>query len=205
MTTPALPATGTIGLTPISGDVGKLIEFGDFLNGQGFRDWEHAFLLGPDGSILEAEPGGARIGNVSEYSDIYWCTAIASQFTEGKLADIWGLAVQKYGPEARWKTRTGGVGYSFLDYLALFCHRLRIPVPGLRGYIGSTKHMICSVLADQAYADEGCHLFAGTWPGYVTPLGLFNLDIAIRVEEHAQGVIPTMGWRSARGPRKVRM
>src|SRR5579859_4753074 len=115
MTTPALPAPGTIGLTQISGEVGRLIEFGDFLNGQGFRDWEHAFLLGPDGSILEAEPGGARIGHVSQYADIYWCTAIAAQYSEGKLQAIWDNAVAKYE----------GVGYSFLDYLALFCHRLQ--------------------------------------------------------------------------------
>src|ERR1700733_14460122 len=110
MTTPALPAVGTLGLTPISGDVGKLIRFGQWLNGQGFRPWEHSFLLGPNGLILEAEPGGARIGNVSEYSEIYWCTAIAAQFTEDKLQAIWDSAVARYGPHGMHP----GVGYSFL-------------------------------------------------------------------------------------------
>jgi hypothetical protein len=204
MTTPAtLPAIGTIGLTQISGDVGKLIKVGEFLNGQGFKDWEHSLLLGPNETVLEAEPGGARIANVSEYDSdtIYWCTAIAAQFTEEKLADIWGAAVQKYGPGTGHKTSTGGVGYSFLDYGAMFCHRLHIPAPGLRGYIASTKHLICSQLCDVAYSDEGCHLFEGTWPGYVTPLGLYNLDVAIRREI----ILRPAGLAPARGPRKVRM
>jgi hypothetical protein len=204
MTTPAtLPAIGTIGLTQISGDVGKLIKIGQWMNGQGFREWEHSFLLGPNETVLEAEPGGARIANVSEYDNatVYWCTAIAAQFTEEKLAGIWGDAVQKYGPGTGHKTSTGGVGYSFLDYAALAAHRLRIPVPGLKRYIASTGHMICSVLDDQEYADEGCNLFAGTWPGYVTPLGLYNLDAAIRREI----ILRPAGLAPARGPRKVRM
>ena len=183
MTYAALPAVGTIGLTQIHGRVGELIEFGEFLNGQGFRDWEHAFLLGPNGQVLEAEPGGARIGNVSEYSDIYWCTAIASQCSEAKLQAIWVSAVAQYGPHGMHP----GVGYSFLDYLALFCHRLHIPAPFIKRRIASSKHLICSQLCDAAYADEACHLFAGVWPGYVTPLGLFNLDQAIRKEEHPLG------------------
>jgi hypothetical protein len=203
MTTPVLPAVGTIGLTQISGDVGKAIEIGDFLNGQGFRDWEHAFLLGPNGTVLEAEPGGARIANISEYEQatVYWCTSIAAQFTDEKLAAIWDQAVQKYGPDTGHKSATGGVPYSFLDYGALAAHRLHIPVPGLRGYIADTGHQICSQLCDTAYSDQGCHLFAGAWPGYVTPLGLWNLDQQIRREmtRRPPGLAP------ARGPRRVRM
>jgi hypothetical protein len=203
MTTPALPAIGTIGLTQISGDVGKAIEVGEWLNGQGFRDWEHAFLLGPNGTVLEAEPGGARIANVSEYSGatVYWCTAIAAQFTDEKLADIWGGAVQRYGPGTGHKSATGGVPYSFLDYDAMFCHRLHIPVPGLQGYIADTGHQICSQLCDTTYSDQNCRLFAGVWPGYVTPLGLWNLDQRIRREMTRRGP----GMAPARVPRRVRM
>lgn len=195
--TTELPAVGTIGLSPISGDVGKLVRLGQWLNGQGFREWEHAFILGPDGEILEAEPGGARIGHVSEYSDIYWCTSIAAQFTEDKLERVYNFAEATYGPD----DGRPGTGYSFLDYLALFCHRLRIPVPGLRRYIASTGHLICSQLCDTAYSDEGCHLFAGVWSGYVTPLGLYNLDVAIGKETRLRPA----GLAPARGPRRARM
>jgi hypothetical protein len=185
-----LPSVGTIGLTQISGDVGKLIEVGQFLNGQGFKDWEHAFLLGPNGCILEAEPGGARISSVTEYSDIYWCTAIASQYTPLQLKSVW-TGAQKYV----------GTKYSFLDYDALAAHRLHLPVPGLEGYISDTGHMICSQLCDQAYYDQGYHLFANVWQGYVTPLGLYNLDQRIKI---TKGVMPG-DYRPLARPRTVKM
>ena len=192
MTTDAtLPLVGTIGLTTISGDVGKLIKFGQFLNGQGFKDFEHAFLLGPNGKILEAEPGGARLGNVSEYSKIYWCTNIAAQYTEVQLQSIW-TGAQKYV----------GTKYSFLDYDAIAAHRLHIPVPGLQNYIGDSGHMICSQLVDQAYFDQGCQLFAGVWQGYVTPLGIYNLDERIK---NAPRIPRSTGWRPIARPRTVKM
>jgi hypothetical protein len=160
---------GTIGLTQISGNVGKLIEIGQWLNGDGFKDWEHAFLLGPGGRILEAEPGGARVGNVSEYSSIYWCTSIAKLTNAKTLTAVWAGA-QKYT----------GVGYSFADYFALAAHRLDIPGPALKNYIASSGHLICSQLCDQAYMDQGVHLFTDNrWPGYVTPEDLYNLDQAL--------------------------
>ena len=173
------PLVGTIGLTQISGNVGKLIEVGQFLNGQGFKDWEHAFLLGPGNRILEAEPGGARLGTADEYKDVYWCNAIASQYTPENLTAVW-TGAQKYV----------GTGYSFLDYEALAMHRLHIPFPGLENYIKDSGHLICSQLCDQAYLDQGDHLFAGVWQGYVTPLGLYNLDQRIQnsIKVHRGGV-----------------
>jgi hypothetical protein len=192
MTDAALPLVGTIGLTRVSGEVGEAIKFGQFLNGQGFKGWEHAFLLGPHGKILEAKPGGARIGSVDEYSRIHWCTAIAGQYTETQLGGIW-VGAQQYV----------GTKYSFLDYAALSAHRLHIPAPGLKKYIKSTGHMICSQLVDQAYFDGGAHLFKGVWQGYVTPLGLFNLDIQIRAAE-AQS-FGSYDWRPSARPRNVEM
>lgn len=159
---------GTIGLTQISGDVGKLIRVGQWLNGNGFADYQHAFLAIagpglPDGSILEAEPGGARIGNVSEYSDIYWCENIAAKYGK-RLNDVVAAAV-KYK----------GTPYSFLDYLAIAQRRLHLPTLGFRSYVASTKHLICSQLCARAYLDAGIPLYK-EWTGYVTPLDLYNLD-----------------------------
>jgi hypothetical protein len=190
MTTTDLPLVGTIGLTTISGEVGKLIEWGQFLNGQGFKPFEHAFLLGPEGKILEAEPGGAKIGDVSEYSEIYWCTNIAAQFSTIMLNNIW-VGAQKYV----------GTKYSFLDYDAIAVHRLHIPVPGLKHYIGDTGHMICSQLCDQAYYDQGAQLFKDVWQGYVTPLGIYNLDEQIKNTR----LVKATRWRPIARPRTVKM
>ncbi len=63
--------------------------------------------------------------------------------------------------------------YSFLDYLALAAHRYRLPVPGLRTYIKSTGHLICSQLVDACYQAAGVQLFDDhRWNGYVTPSDL---------------------------------
>jgi hypothetical protein len=174
----ALPVAGTIGLTQISGEVGKGIRVGQYLCGEGFKDYEHAFLLGPNGHILQAEPGGARIGNVSEYLDIYWCNQIAALTDVKTLLAIWLNTSARYGPDI--ETGGKGVGYSFLDYDAIAMHRLHIPAPGLKQYIGDTGHMICSQLVDQGYKDEGVNIFTDRrWPGYVMPGSLYNLDQAL--------------------------
>ncbi|GGX13893.1 hypothetical protein [Streptomyces noursei] len=159
------PLPGDIGLTQISGVTGRLIRFGQWINGDGFADYEHTFLVLPGERLLEAEPGGARIRPLSEYdgSDVlYVCP---KQLTEQQREKICAAA-----------DRYVGVPYSFLDYLAIATHRLHVPVPGLRRYVASTRHMICSQLVDQCYQDADVHLFSdGRWPGYVTPMALYTL------------------------------
>jgi len=69
-----------------------------------------------------------------------------------------------------------GVPYSFADYLAIAMHRFHIHVPCLRRYVATSQHMICSQLVDRIYLDGGVRLFADNrWPGYVTPLALYEL------------------------------
>ncbi|WP_438489637.1 hypothetical protein [Streptomyces sp. S186] len=159
------PLPGDIGLTQISGVTGRLIRFGEWINGDGFADYEHAFLVLPGGRLLEAEPGGARIRPLSEYDGsgpLYVCP---EGLTEQQRERICGAA-----------DRYVGVPYSFLDYAAIATHRFHLPVPGLRRYVASSRHMICSQLVDQCYQDGGVHLFSdGRWPGYVTPMALYTL------------------------------
>ena len=166
--TPTLPPAGTIGLTQVQGDVGKFIEFGQWINGDGFKKWEHAFVLLPGGFILEAEPGGARI-RPFHYSTVYWCNSIYNASPQVKNASPILLTQNAQ--------LLKGTPYSFLDYEAIFLHRLHLDVPGLQGYIASSKHQICSQLADSYYYQLGAHVFTDNrWPGYVTPLALFNRD-----------------------------
>jgi hypothetical protein len=172
-----LPQPGDIGLTQIHGRVGALIRFGQWLNGDGFRDYEHAFVLVvgeseiSSGSVIEAEPGGALLSPLSRYAAD---TVIWIPCPPGLGAAVAEAAV-KYGPPGNGRPPTG-VPYSFLDYLAIAAHRIRLPLPGLKRYVTSTRHMICSQLADQAAADGGWHLFSDNrWPGYVTPEDLARL------------------------------
>lgn len=152
---------GSIGLVEIPGDVGRAIRFGQWLNGDGYENYEHAFTYLGDGEIIEAEPGGARI--------------VAFHYSLRNV--IWLPCPAEYGDAvAREARELEGVPYSFLDYAALATHRLHIPAPGLRDYIADTGHMLCSQLCDEAARRGGWHLFHdGRWAGYVTPGALYAL------------------------------
>ncbi|MFF7635565.1 hypothetical protein ACFZB9_20775 [Kitasatospora sp. NPDC008050] len=148
----------------MSGDIGRLIRLGQWLNGDGFANYEHAFLMIDDDTLAEAEPGGVRQAPLAEYgvTRIRWSSGTIELTDDQREAVI--AAARRYLR----------VPYSFLDYAALAAHRFHLPgSPLLKGYVASTRHLICSQLVDQCYQDAGVHLFDdGRWPGYVTPADL---------------------------------
>lgn len=157
------PKPGDYGVTQIRGFVGKLIRFGQWLNGDGFADYEHAFIYVGANIIVEAEPGGAVLSLLSRYDgcSIEWFSA-----PEDKG---WAIALKAVSFE--------GTPYSFLDYLALASVRLRLfPLSYLlRRRVRSTGHMICSQLVDESYRRAGVHLFTdGRLPQDVTPGDLLH-------------------------------
>lgn len=170
-----VPQPGMIGLTQISGNVGKMIELGQLLNGEGFENWEHAFVLLPGNQILEAEPGGALVREL-HYDDVYWCTNIYKLIPAGLIAlRTFDTILNNTVEELK------GIPYSFLDYAALAAHRLHVPAPHLRKYIQTSHHEICSQLADDFYWRLGVQIFTdGRWPGDVTPASLFRRDLELR-------------------------
>lgn len=156
------PQPGDIGVTQIEGDVGRLIRFGQWLNGDGFADYEHAFVYLGNGQIAEAEPGGARIAELTEYNrrNVAWLRC-PPEHREAVAAAARSLI---------------GTPYSFLDYLAFALHRFHVPAPGLRRYIASRKHLLCSAYADYAAELGGWTLFDdGRWWGYVDPAAIWEL------------------------------
>lgn len=158
-----MPKPGDFGLVAISGETGRLIRFGQWLNGNGWGDYQHAVLVLDNNELIEAEPGGARIRPVSEYdgTNVVW--------SDWPLTDAERSAIVAAGRSLE------GVPYSFLDYLALAAHRLHIPIPGLRKYIAATGDDICSQLVDLGYQLGGQKMFAdGRWAGYVTPMALLR-------------------------------
>ncbi|WP_030272755.1 hypothetical protein [Streptomyces sp. NRRL B-24484] len=162
-----MPLPGDFAVVRMDGHVGRLIRFGQWLNGDGFADYEHAFVFVGEGQLVEAQPGGAELRPLSVYagSPARWSTGRYA------LTDAQRAAVVT---AARWYI---GVPYSAADYFALAAHRFRLPIgPLIKGYVASSRHMICSQLVDQCYLDAGVHLFSdGRWPGYVTPADLAEL------------------------------
>lgn len=82
--------------------------------------------------------------------------------------------------------------YSFADYAAIAGVHFGIKNGPIRRYVTSSKHMICSQLADQALTDAGFHAFTdGRLPQDVTPSALFARLLALP----GQHVIPSYeGW-----------
>ncbi|GAA2817092.1 hypothetical protein GCM10010441_47090 [Kitasatospora paracochleata] len=161
------PLAGDFAVVRMDGHVGRLIRFGQWLNGDGFADYEHAFVYLGDGELVEAQPGGAELRPLSVYDGrpMLWSTG-HYPLTAGQRDEIVAAA-----------RRYIGVPYSFTDYAALAAARFHLPVGFvLRRYVADTRHMICSQLVDQCYQDAGVRLFDdGRWPGYVTPADLAKL------------------------------
>lgn len=158
------PLPGDFGLVPMGGDAGRLIRLGQWLNGDGFADYEHAFVLVDGGMIVEAESGGAR-RTAMHYEKVLWSTghvALTDAQRRGIVAAADGYV---------------GTPYSAADYFALAAHRLDLPwSQALKGYVATSAHMICSQLVDRCYQDAGVQLFDdGRWCGYVTPGSLCRL------------------------------
>lgn len=149
---------GDFGLVRITGAVGFGIRLAQFLNGDGFEDYEHALLYLGHGQILEAEPGGARIVDVSEYDGrtVLW--------SHWPLTDA-----QRAGIVATGRTLVG-TPYSFLDYASLALLHFHVRPRFVVDYVRDSGHQICSQLIDFCYMKNGVHLFTDDrFPGDVTP------------------------------------
>lgn len=160
---------------PIGGQTGKLIRIGEWLNGDGFQNYEHAEILVTRTTTLGAYPGGAAIQTLAP--------------PDYQIGWLWSSDAIHPSPAQRMTiiqtaASLKGTPYSALDYFAIAAHRLHVPGgPLLEDYVASQKHMICSQLVDYCYMKAGVHLFNDDrWPGDVTPEDLAN------VIQHPEGV-----------------
>jgi cell wall-associated NlpC family hydrolase len=151
-----MPLPGDFACVPIGGTGGRLISLGERLCGDAFTEYDHAFIYLGDRQIVQAEPGGAVTAPLAAHAAAAWST--------GKIP----LTAAQRELILKAARRYVGTPYSWLDYAAIGMHSLHVRAPGLKAYVAPTRHMICSQLVDQCYADAGVRLFAdGRWPGYV--------------------------------------
>lgn len=155
------PQPGDIGLVPIVGNVGLAIRIGQWLNGSGFANYEHAFVFVGQNRIVEAEPDGAREVSLDEYDS----RTIA-----------WLRCPNQYRAAVAQQAQTFvGTPYGFLDYAVIAAHRIHLPIPGLKRRANSTNSMICSQLAVEAARRGGWDLLGTKPSGFITPDDLDRL------------------------------
>lgn len=179
MTTPKkyTPQPGDIGLTRIGGLVGVLIGLGQFIIRDASR-YSHVFVVLDNGEVMEAMPGGAIISPLSKYDGTTKYGSPLAVYLDIKLTPEQRYAIVK---EAR---QLEGTPYSFLDYVALALERFGIKWKWVENYVSTSKHMICSQLADEAYKRAGVNLFEdGRLPQKVTPGDLTYVGLDQRYDE----------------------
>lgn len=101
--------------------------------------------------------------------------------------------------QADWVARRArdyvGTPYSFLDYGAIAGVHFGVKNGPIRRYVTSSKHMICSQLADQAMSDAGWHVFDDDrLPQDVTPAALYAQMMIMP----GMNVTPGGDWRDNR-------
>jgi cell wall-associated NlpC family hydrolase len=150
---------------------GGLIRIGQWLNGDGFAQYEHAAIYVGNGQIVEAQNTGTAIADAHRYDslDTFWSTGIIDLTDAERSAIV--AAAKGYV----------GTPYSWTDYFALAARRLHLwPANAmLENYVKSTKHMICSQVVAQCYSDAKHPLF-NRWPGDVTPGDLYDLLVSLK-------------------------
>lgn len=118
---------------------------------------------GPDPRIVQAMPSGAE---EVDLDDRYFTKDY--EFIRPNYPARIGTPMGTF--VARAARGYVGTPYSFADYAAITGVRLGIHNGLIRRYVTTSKHMICSQLADQCMTDAGFHTFTdGRLPQDVTP------------------------------------
>lgn len=163
------PQPGDIMFGPIGGAAGVLVGLGQVILGEVLPDhWEvrHAAVVTFNYKIVQAMPGGAEeVPLTNDQTSSAKYVFVRPAYLTGSQAWEVAHAAQKYI----------GTPYSFADYAAIAGLHLGFRNGRIRRYVTTSKHMICSQLADQAMSDAGWHVFDdGRLSQDVTPGALYD-------------------------------
>jgi hypothetical protein len=155
----SLPPVGSFGVVRTGGIASWLIRLGTFSR------YNHAFIVGPGGIIIEADPRGARYNHITSYPG-------AKYNLHTSLLPI--------TREQIWKNAEGLLGrkYGWLDIAALGLSFFGLRFGWIADRIKRQDRLICSQLVVLAYAQSGVYLFDdGRLAQDVTPGDLADLLI----------------------------
>jgi cell wall-associated NlpC family hydrolase len=135
-----IPPLGSYGVTATGGWAGWFIRLGTFSR------YNHAFIVGPNGVIVEANPTGAEIGHISQYPKARY--NLHTSLPDATREQIWRNAEALLGTK-----------YGWLDILALSLRFFGLRWGWIEARIKRQDRLICSQLVTLAYARAGVHLF----------------------------------------------
>lgn len=165
---------GSFGLAVIQGKLGFWVDKGQEVVERQKYKYTHAFLVLDDGTVIEAEPGGAKITPLAAYTkrrDVVFSDEPVQLYLDGVV----GYDLDEAEARIREKIvdfgrSLAGTPYNYLDYLAIGLDRFGIHPALIRRRLARTDRLICSQLVDFAYQHAGIHLFDdGRDPANVTP------------------------------------
>jgi uncharacterized protein YycO len=152
-----VPPLGSYGVTATGGVAGWFIRLGTFSR------YNHAFIVGPGGTIIEATPYGAQYGSISMYPKARYNSDDA--IPDGIREEIWANAQSMLGTK-----------YGWLDIAALSLRFFGQRWKWVEKRIQRQDRLICSQLVDLAYERSGISLFDdGRLPQNVTPGDLADI------------------------------
>ena len=155
-----VPQPGDIGVTPSRGWASFGIRWATH------SPVAHAFVSVGGTRIVEADPHGARFNDASRYKQVTWLTGLSGSLAGWQRAAIVDWAVGRIGTP-----------YSWLDDAAIGMRDLFGWCPAwLTRRMASTRTLMCSQLAVEAYRAAGVDLFPGRPGGSVSPGDLWRLN-----------------------------
>jgi uncharacterized protein YycO len=151
------PPIGSFGVTATKGIIPWAIRL------LTFSRYNHAFIVGPRGIIVEAQPGGARFSHVSRYPKAkYNLHTVLPLSTREKIWDVAVGFTQANGGK--------GVPYNWVDDAALGLRFFGLWFPTINKRISRADRLQCAQLVDRAYTLAGITLFDdGRLPMAVDP------------------------------------
>lgn len=161
------PAPADIILLQIKGWVGKLVWLAQALNGD-FSKWTHVAIMLDDGTVFEAQPGGAVVTDWRAYDGRPFAV-VSHKVVHDYPVELKLLSHQRMLIVDKAREYVGA-GYNWTTYFYLAAYRLGIRPQWLKNRVQNDSRMICSQAADKIYSDCGVHLFDdGRMPYDITP------------------------------------
>lgn len=154
-----LPPIGCFGVTSTGGFFAWVIR--KFTRSR----YNHAFIVGPNGLLVEADPAGARFSHIMAYPN--------ARYNTNMVLD--GATRQRIWDEAALIARNK-VPYNWLDVFALGLKTLHVNLAWVDDRIQRSDRLQCAQLVDMTYESASVTLFDdGRLPQAVRPVDLGNL------------------------------